>query len=51
MPAPSDPSKPVPARQTAAALAARAGELGALPEWDLSHLYPGIESEALPRWR
>jgi oligoendopeptidase F len=49
MPAPSDPSIPVPARQTAAALAARTGELGALPEWDLSHLYPGIESEAFRR--
>ena len=46
MPVPSDPPSPVPARQTAAALAARTGELGRLPEWDLSHLYPGIESKA-----
>jgi oligoendopeptidase F len=44
MPAPSTPSA---RRQTAAALAAaRSGDLGALPEWDLSHLYPGIDSPA-----
>jgi oligoendopeptidase F len=29
-----------------AALAADAGDLGDLPEWDLSHLYPGLDSEA-----
>jgi len=46
MPVPSDPPSPVPARQTAAALAARTSELGRLPEWDLSHLYPGIDSKA-----
>ncbi len=28
----------------AAAVAAPRSDLGALPEWDLSHLYPGIES-------
>src|SRR4051812_579905 len=34
------------ARQNAALLAASAsGEIGVLPEWDLSHLYPGIGSE------
>ena len=34
------------ARQNAAVLAApAAGDLGVLPEWDLSHLYPGIDSE------
>src|SRR3954454_5032599 len=34
------------ARQNAAVLAApAAGDLGVLPEWDLSHLYPGIGSE------
>jgi oligoendopeptidase F len=36
-----------PARQQlAAASAARTVDLGTLPEWDLSHLYPGIGSEA-----
>jgi oligoendopeptidase F len=29
-----------------AALAVDAGDLGNLPEWDLSHLYPGLDSEA-----
>ncbi len=46
MPKPARPITPAMARQNAAAaLAARTGELGFLPEWDLSHLYPGMESE------
>jgi oligoendopeptidase F len=32
--------------QVAAATSARNLDLGALPEWDLSHLYPGTDSEA-----
>jgi oligoendopeptidase F len=36
-----------PARhQLAAGAAARSVDLGTLPEWDLSHLYPGLDSEA-----
>jgi oligoendopeptidase F len=47
MPKIVDLSNPTSARQPAsAALAARSGDLGALPEWDLSHLYPGIDSDA-----
>ena len=34
------------ARNAAALAAARFGELGNLPEWDLSHLYPAIDSPA-----
>jgi oligoendopeptidase F len=33
-------------RQNAAAAAARFGDLGALPEWDLNHLYPAPDSPA-----
>ncbi len=44
MPKPLDLSAPAPARQSAAVVAAKASDLGALPEWDLSHLYPGIDS-------
>ena len=32
--------------QLAAGAAARSVDLGTLPEWDLSHLYPGLDSEA-----
>jgi oligoendopeptidase F len=40
-------SNAVTARQNAALnLAPASGALGALPEWDLSDLYPGIDSEA-----
>ncbi len=47
MPVLPDPSTPTIARQnTAAALAPASGDLGPLPEWDLSHLYPGIDSES-----
>jgi oligoendopeptidase F len=42
IPALSNPS----AHQSAAPAMAPAGNLGDLPEWDLSHLYPGIDSEA-----
>src|SRR5215213_7584092 len=45
MPTSIDLSTRLPVRQTAA-LAAGRSDLGALPEWDLSHLYPGIDSEA-----
>ncbi|MGO4705019.1 M3 family oligoendopeptidase [Microvirga sp. 2MCAF38] len=34
------------ARQPVAAKAVAEADLGALPEWDLSHLYPGIDSGA-----
>src|SRR5829696_2983870 len=34
------------ARQSAATAVATAPDLGALPEWDLSDLYPAIDSEA-----
>jgi oligoendopeptidase F len=33
-------------RQTSGGGASPSGSLGALPEWDLSHLYPGLDSEA-----
>jgi oligoendopeptidase F len=47
MPTSLDLSNPLPVRQSAsAAIAPRGEELGALPEWDLSHLYPGLDSEA-----
>jgi oligoendopeptidase F len=47
MPNPILSPAPTAARQLAAAAAAsRTVELGSLPEWDLSHLYPGMESEA-----
>jgi oligoendopeptidase F len=47
MPTSLDLSNPLPVRQSAsAAVAPRGEELGALPEWDLSHLYPGLDSEA-----
>jgi oligoendopeptidase F len=40
-------SSPIDARQNAAAaLAPKGGDLGALPEWDLSDLYPGLDSDA-----
>ena len=39
----------VPAAAAEPALAARQAGLGALPEWDLSDLYPGRDSEALTR--
>ena len=40
-------STPFVLRQTAAVLAAgRFDDLGALPEWDLSHLYPAMDSPA-----
>src|SRR5271167_3478954 len=39
----------VPAAASEPALAERQAALGALPEWDLSDLYPGRESEALTR--
>ncbi len=35
-----------PARHQLAAGAARSVDLGTLPEWDLSHLYPGLDSAA-----
>jgi oligoendopeptidase F len=42
-----EPSNAVMARQNAALnLAPASGHLGALPEWDLSDLYPGIGSDA-----
>jgi oligoendopeptidase F len=47
MPALSDLPKSFPVRQMKAALAAaQPSDLGALPEWDLSHLYPAMASEA-----
>ena len=39
----------VPAAAAEPALAERKPALGALPEWDLSDLYPGRDSEALTR--
>ena len=39
----------VPAAAAEPASAERQAELGALPEWDLSDLYPGRDSEALTR--
>ena len=39
----------VPAAAAEPALAERQAALGALPEWDLSDLYPGRDSEALTR--
>jgi oligoendopeptidase F len=39
----------VPAAAAEPALAEREAALGALPEWDLSDLYPGPDSEALTR--
>ncbi len=39
----------VPAAAAEPALAEREAALGALPEWDLSDLYPGRDSEALAR--
>src|SRR4051794_27829068 len=44
MPNPIDLSTFAPLRSAALA-AAPAADLGSLPEWDLSHLYPGIDSE------
>ncbi|HEY8384541.1 MAG TPA: M3 family oligoendopeptidase [Microvirga sp.] len=45
MPISLDLSNHSPLRQSAAAaLSPRASDLGALPEWDLTHLYPGIDS-------
>lgn len=45
MPSPSTNQKVLPLHQISSAGAAQAG-LGTLPEWNLSHLYPGIDSEA-----
>jgi oligoendopeptidase F len=36
----------VPASALLASASAEQAELGSLPEWDLSHLYPGMDSEA-----
>jgi oligoendopeptidase F len=46
MPNPNFSPAPTALHQIAATAASRTVELGSLPEWDLSHLYPGMESEA-----
>jgi oligoendopeptidase F len=45
MPNPIDLSTSAPVQSAAIAAASAAADLGSLPEWDLSHLYPGIGSE------
>ena len=45
MPINLDLSNAISRQSAAAALASEADALGDLPEWDLSHLYPGIDSE------
>ena len=46
MPLILDPSNPSLPRSAAAALAPAPRDLGDLPEWDLSDLYPGLDSDA-----
>src|SRR5690349_6686004 len=57
----ADPSKVLPSRQSSvtfqtispahlpSAAGAAQADLGPLPEWNLSHLYPGMDSEAFKR--
>jgi oligoendopeptidase F len=42
----SNQTSAIQSASASAALATKSGDLGALPEWDLSHLYPGIGSDA-----